>query len=128
MNDKKASHPLYESLVQALVDQDPALTPGKLFGMPCLKQGKKAVLGAFDGGVVFKLEGPAHAGHGAGGRGALRPRRKGAADEGVGGAWPGTSGVLVGLFDGRAGGVIRLGGPCTGTVGAVKGHKWGRNL
>lgn len=61
MNDKKASHPLYESLVQALVEQDPALTPGKLFGMPCLKQGKKAVLGAFDGGVVFKLEGPAHA-------------------------------------------------------------------
>lgn len=34
MNDKKARHPLYESLVQALVDQDPTLTPGKLFGMP----------------------------------------------------------------------------------------------
>lgn len=61
MSDKKASHPLYESMVQALVDQDPTLTPGKLFGMPCLKRGKKAALGAYDGGVVFKLEGPAHA-------------------------------------------------------------------
>ncbi len=61
MNEKKASHPLYESLVQALVKQDPTLSTGKLFGMPCLKQGKKAALGAYDGGVVFKLEGPAHA-------------------------------------------------------------------
>ena len=61
MKEKKVSHPLYESLVQALVEQDPALTPGKLFGMPCLKQGKRAALGAYDGGVVFRLEGPAHA-------------------------------------------------------------------
>lgn len=58
---KKASHPAYEALVAQIVADDPALVRGSLFGMPCIKRGKSAVFGAFDGGVVFKLSGTSHA-------------------------------------------------------------------
>lgn len=58
---KKQSHPAYEALVADLQTEWPSLTPGSLFGMPCMKADGKAVLGAFDGGVVFKLDGTAHA-------------------------------------------------------------------
>ncbi|MBX2803184.1 MAG: hypothetical protein KTR31_36225 [Myxococcales bacterium] len=58
---KKQSHPAYEALVDSLREEHGALTTGSLFGMPCVKHGGKAVLGAYDGGVVFKLGGDAHA-------------------------------------------------------------------
>ena len=57
----KATHPAYEALRDRLLAQNDALATGSLFGMPCVKAGGKAVLGAFDGGVVFKLDGEAHA-------------------------------------------------------------------
>lgn len=60
-NNKKASSPLYEALVEELVQSTPELATGSLFGMPCLKSDGKAVLGSFGGGVVFKLFGPTHA-------------------------------------------------------------------
>lgn len=59
---KKARHPAYDALVKTLMAANSTLTEGSLFGMPCLKRDGKAVLGAFDGGVVFKLSGEAHAG------------------------------------------------------------------
>lgn len=59
-NSKKASSPLYEALVAELVDSVDELSQGSLFGMPCLKSKTKAVLGSFDGGVVFKLFGTCH--------------------------------------------------------------------
>ncbi|HEX6508313.1 MAG TPA: hypothetical protein VF221_11835 [Chloroflexota bacterium] len=34
---------------------------GAMFGMPCLKFGRKAFAGYFHGDMVFKLRGPAHA-------------------------------------------------------------------
>lgn len=54
-NSKKATSPAYEALVEDLLTEFPDLEPGSLFGMPCLKANGKAVLGSFDGGVVFKL-------------------------------------------------------------------------
>lgn len=58
---KKQSHPAYEALVADLQARYPSTTTGSLFGMPCLKAKGKAVVGAFDGGVVFRLDGAAHA-------------------------------------------------------------------
>ena len=58
---KKASHPAYEDLVSAALAADHALTTGSLFGMPCIKRNNKALAGAYDRGVVFKLAGDAHA-------------------------------------------------------------------
>ena len=54
-NAKKASSPAYEALIVDLMTEHPDLETGSLFGMPCLKARGKAVLGSFDGGVVFKL-------------------------------------------------------------------------
>lgn len=56
-NVKKATSPAYEAFVADLLIAYPSLTPGSLFGMPCMKSAGKAVLGSFDGGVVFKLAG-----------------------------------------------------------------------
>lgn len=56
-NAKKATSPAYEALANDLLTEFPDLESGSLFGMPCLKSGGKAVLGSFDGGVVFKLAG-----------------------------------------------------------------------
>ncbi|MED5372358.1 MAG: hypothetical protein VX899_15165 [Myxococcota bacterium] len=58
---KKATHPAYEDLLGRLEAGGVALDRGKLFGMPCVKSAGKAVIGAFDGAVVFKLAGQAHA-------------------------------------------------------------------
>lgn len=60
-NPKKASHPAYEALVARLLVDYSTITSGSLFGMPCLKSEGKAVIGAFDGGVVFRLAGEVHA-------------------------------------------------------------------
>ncbi|WP_248581343.1 hypothetical protein [Nocardioides sp. InS609-2] len=56
-NPKKVTSPAYDGLVDDLLTEFPDLEPGSLFGMPCLKSAGKAVIGAFDGGVVFKLAG-----------------------------------------------------------------------
>ncbi|MFK7989307.1 MAG: TfoX/Sxy family protein [Sandaracinaceae bacterium] len=52
-NPKKATSAAFEDFV-ALFDADD-VTRGSLFGMPCLKRGKKAFAGSFDGGLVVKL-------------------------------------------------------------------------
>lgn len=54
-NAKKATTPKFEAFAVDLLTEFPDLEPGSLFGMPCLKAEGKAVLGSFDGGVVFKL-------------------------------------------------------------------------
>ena len=59
-NPKKVSSPQYEALAEAVRNEHPDIKSGSLFGMPCLKAGGKAVIGSFDGGAVFKLEGDAH--------------------------------------------------------------------
>ena len=60
-NKKKQSNPAFERLAVELSAASGEVSQGSLFGMPCLKLGKKAFLGAYDGGVVFKLAGAAHA-------------------------------------------------------------------
>jgi hypothetical protein len=37
------------------------VTPGQMFGMPCLKAGSKAFAGFYHGDMVFKLGTPTHA-------------------------------------------------------------------
>ncbi len=59
-NPKKDSSPQYEALAETVQNEHPDIESGSLFGMPCLKAGGKAVIGSFDGGAVFKLEGDAH--------------------------------------------------------------------
>lgn len=59
--NKKASHPAYEALIESLTSHYDGLVTGSLFGMPCVKHAGKARLGAYDGGVVFKLAGEDHA-------------------------------------------------------------------
>ena len=56
-NPKKVASQAYDELVDELRTDFPDLEPGSLFGMPCLKSADRAVIGAFDGGVVFKLAG-----------------------------------------------------------------------
>ncbi|MFK7927263.1 MAG: hypothetical protein AB8H79_03695 [Myxococcota bacterium] len=60
MSTKKASHPAYVALVESLEPDYGNLTTGSMFGMPCVKHNGKARFGAYDGGVVFKLDGTAH--------------------------------------------------------------------
>ena len=60
-NPKKTSSAEYEALADEVMSEYPDIETGSLFGMPCLKSAGKAALGSFDGGVVFKLEGDAHA-------------------------------------------------------------------
>ena len=59
-NPKKVSSSQYEALAETVQQEFPDIESGSLFGMPCLKAGGKAVIGSFDSGAVFKLEGEAH--------------------------------------------------------------------
>lgn len=59
-NPKKTKSAAYEALVDELMQTNPDLEEGSLFGMPCIKTNGKAVLGSFDGGTVFKLFGDTH--------------------------------------------------------------------
>jgi hypothetical protein len=54
-NAKKASSLAYEEFVELMLEIDSTITPGTMFGMPCLKRSGKAFAGSFDGGVVIKL-------------------------------------------------------------------------
>ena len=50
----------YDQLVADVTDRHPEVTPGKMFGMPCLKRGGKVVAGHWkDGGLTVKLVDPA---------------------------------------------------------------------
>lgn len=51
---------LYDTLAQQLT-ADPTVTLTKMFGMPSIKHGDKAIAGYFKGAMVFKLDGAAHA-------------------------------------------------------------------
>jgi hypothetical protein len=59
-NPKKVTSPQYETLAESVQNEFADIESGSLFGMPCLKVRGKAVIGSFDGGAVFKLEGDAH--------------------------------------------------------------------
>ena len=51
----------YEAVASEIVSGSPSTT-GKMFGMPCLKnEYGKAFAGFYEGEMVFKLAGPAHA-------------------------------------------------------------------
>jgi hypothetical protein len=51
----------YEAVASEITSASPATT-GKMFGMPCLKnENGKAFAGFYEGAMVFKLTGPAHA-------------------------------------------------------------------
>jgi hypothetical protein len=60
-NAKKVSSAAYETFVDEMLDLDPTITPGSMFGMPCLKHSGKAFGGSFDGGMVVKLGPPERA-------------------------------------------------------------------
>jgi hypothetical protein len=46
----------YDELVADVTTRHPEVTPGKMFGMPCLKRGGKVVAGHWkDGGLTVKL-------------------------------------------------------------------------
>ena len=45
----------YDELADDLVAQNDDVTLGKMFGMPCIKRGGKAVAGFWQESVVFKL-------------------------------------------------------------------------
>ncbi|HKP52638.1 MAG TPA: hypothetical protein VJ183_08290 [Chloroflexia bacterium] len=50
----------YDAVVSEIVSSSGATT-GAMFGMPCLKHGGKAFAGFYEGAMVFKLGGEAHA-------------------------------------------------------------------
>lgn len=47
----------WDDLVEAVTERHPEVTPGKMFGMPCLKQANGKVIAGHwkDGGVTVKL-------------------------------------------------------------------------
>jgi len=48
----------YEELVDDLVARNDDVASGKMFGMPCVKRGGKAIAGFYRDGMVFKLPDP----------------------------------------------------------------------
>jgi len=58
---RKQGTPEFEAFVTALQARRPEAVDGAMFGMPVLKVDGKAVAGGYDGGMIFKLEGEAHA-------------------------------------------------------------------
>jgi hypothetical protein len=47
--------PSYDDVCEALEQQSPEVSRGKMFGMPCIKAGSKAIAGLYEGDMVFKL-------------------------------------------------------------------------
>jgi len=47
----------WDELVEAVTARHPDITPGKMFGMPCLKRANGKVIAGFwkDGGITVKL-------------------------------------------------------------------------
>ena len=58
---RKQGTPEFEAFVTALKARRPEVVDGAMFGMPVLKVNGKAVAGGYDDGMIFKLEGDAHA-------------------------------------------------------------------
>ncbi len=58
---RKKGTPEFEAFATALQDRRPEVVDGAMFGMPVLKVNGRAVAGGYDGGMIFKLEGEAHA-------------------------------------------------------------------
>lgn len=50
----------FDAVVEEMTATSPAIR-GAMFGMPCLKQSGKAFAGYYQGAMVFKLGGEAHA-------------------------------------------------------------------
>ena len=50
---KKQTSEAFENFVDTFDAED--VVRGSLFGMPCLKRGKKAFAGSYDGGLVVRL-------------------------------------------------------------------------
>ncbi len=50
----------YDAVADEIKATSPAIS-GAMFGMPCLKAGGKAFAGYYQGAMVFKLSGAAHA-------------------------------------------------------------------
>jgi hypothetical protein len=46
----------WQDLLEQLRGMHPEVVAGTMFGMPCAKTGGKAFMGAYGGGVVFKLD------------------------------------------------------------------------
>ena len=61
MTTRKGSSPQWEALLDEVLALHPEVSSGSMFGMPCAKAGGKAFMGSFEGGVVFSLDGEAHA-------------------------------------------------------------------
>jgi hypothetical protein len=51
---------LFRTIGESLAAEDPLVGPGKTFGMPCLKTGKKVFAGLQGDAMVFKLGGAQH--------------------------------------------------------------------
>jgi hypothetical protein len=45
----------FDDVCEALEAKDPSVSRGKMFGMPCLKAGAKAIAGEYSGDMIFKL-------------------------------------------------------------------------
>jgi hypothetical protein len=56
MNDDTASGALWQELLHDVREVHPEVVSGSMFGMPCAKVTGKAFMGAYGGGVVFKLD------------------------------------------------------------------------
>ena len=56
MKDDAVSSPLWQELLEQVRDEHPEVVAGAMFGMPCAKVAGKAFMGAYGGGVVFKLD------------------------------------------------------------------------
>jgi hypothetical protein len=56
MNDDKALNPQWQELLERVRDEHPEVVAGAMFGMACAKVNGKAFMGAYGGGVVFKLD------------------------------------------------------------------------
>ena len=51
---------VFDELVELLGERDPDVRAGKMFGMPTIMCGRKAIAGLTHGEMVFKLTGPEH--------------------------------------------------------------------
>ena len=51
----------FEKLAEEMSEEDSQVLKSQMFGMPCLKINSKAFAGLFNGEMVFKLTGEAHA-------------------------------------------------------------------
>jgi len=61
MSDEEArAAELFRTIGESLAAEHPLVAPGKMFGMPCLKTGKKVFAGLRGDTMTFKLRGAPH--------------------------------------------------------------------